>query len=131
MKDVLIINPKASKGIRRFREEKILEGLSAVGIIPETFRSEHPGHTADLAEAAAKDGADRIFISGGDGSINEAVNGLVNAQKQGFTGSALGFIPSGRGNDFCDALEIPKKMSEIAEILKRDHRMLCDIGNRI
>ena len=128
MKDVLIINPKASKGVRQFAEKKILEELSAAGITPELFRTEYAGHAAELAEAAAKKGADRVFISGGDGSINEAVNGLVNAQKQGFNNTALGFIPAGRGNDFCDALGIPKKMPKIAQILQRDHRMRCDIG---
>lgn len=128
MKDVLIINPKASKGARHFAEKKILEELSAVGITPELFRTEYAGHAVELAEAAARNGADRVFITGGDGSINEAVNGLVNAQKQGFRGTALGFIPAGRGNDFCDALGVPKKMPEIAQILQRDHRLCCDIG---
>ena len=128
MKDVLIINPHASKGMRRFSEKKILEALSAVGITAEVFRTERPGHGAELAEQAAKSGADRVFISGGDGSINEAVNGLVSAQKQGFKSTALGFIPSGRGNDFCYALGIPKKMPRIAQILQRDHRLRCDIG---
>ena len=128
MKDILIIIPHASKGIRRFREEKILEALSGAGIVPDVCRTERPGHGTELAEDAAKNGADRVFIAGGDGSINEAVNGLVNARKQGFSGTALGFIPIGRGNDFCDALGIPKKLPQIAQILKQDHRMRCDIG---
>ena len=128
MKDVLIINPRASKGLRQFREEKILAALSEAGITPETVRTERPLHAMELAENAAKNGADRVFIAGGDGSINEAVNGLVNAQKQGFTGTALGFIPAGRGNDFCDALGIHKKLPEIVKILKQDHRLRCDIG---
>ena len=128
MKDILIINPHASKGMRHFRDEKILDALSAVGIVPEVFRTERPGHAVELAEEAAKSGADRVFIAGGDGSINEAVNGLVNARKQGVSGTALGFIPVGRGNDFCDALGIPKKLPQIAQILQRDHRLRCDIG---
>ncbi len=128
MKDVLIINPHASKGIRHFSKEKILDALSSAGISPEVQQTERAGHAAELAEAAAKDGADRVFISGGDGSINEAVNGLVSAQKQGFTGTALGFIPAGRGNDFCDALGIPKNLPKVVEILKQDHRLRCDIG---
>ena len=128
MKNDLSIKPHASKGMRRFREEKILEALSAVGITPEVFRTERPGHAVELAESAAKNGADRVFITGGDGSINEAVNGLVNALKQGAKGTALGFIPAGRGNDFCDALGVPKNLKKIAAILKEDHRLRCDIG---
>lgn len=128
MKDVLIINPKASKGSRHFRDERIMDALAKEGIVPEMIKTEYPGHAIELAEKAAKNGADRVIISGGDGSINEALNGLVNAQKQGFTGTALGFIPAGRGNDFCEALGIPKSLPEIAHILKQDHRMRCDIG---
>ena len=128
MKDVLIYNPYASKGARHFREKKIMEAFSAAGLTPELFVTERPGQGTELAEEAAKNGADRVIISGGDGSINEVVNGLVNAQKQGFTGTALGFIPSGRGNDFCEALGIPKKLPEIIEILRQDNRMRCDIG---
>ena len=128
MNDVLIINPHASKGAGRFREEKVMQAFSDAGIAPELMRTERAGHASELAEAATKAGADRVFISGGDGSINEAVNGLVNAQKQGFTGTALGFLPTGRGNDFCDALGIPKKLPDIVRILKADHRLICDIG---
>ena len=105
-----------------------MDALAKEGIVPEMIKTEYPGHAIELAEKAAKNGADRVIISGGDGSINEALNGLVNAQKQGFTGTALGFIPAGRGNDFCEALGIPKSLPEIAHILKQDHRMRCDIG---
>lgn len=128
MNDVLIYNPYASKGTRHFREKKIMEVFSAAGLTPELLVTDRPGQGTELAEEAAKNGADRVIVSGGDGSINEAVNGLVNAQKQGFTGTALGFIPSGRGNDFCEALGIPKKLPEIVEILKQDNRIRCDIG---
>ncbi len=129
MKDILIINPQASKGSRHFRDERIMDALAKEGIAPELIKTEHPGHAIELAEEAAKNGADRVIISGGDGSINEAVNGLVNAQKQGFTRTALGFIPAGRGNDFCAALGIPKSLPEIVQILKQDHRIHSDIGS--
>ncbi len=128
MKDVLIFNPKASKGMKRFSEEKITEALSNAGISIEMVRTERAGHAAELAETAAKEGAGRVFITGGDGSINEAVNGLVRAQKQGFTGTALGFFPTGRGNDFCEALGINKNLKKMVDIISRDHRLQCDIG---
>ena len=128
MKNVLIFNPYAGKGSFRSSAEKILEALQKAGIDAELKKTTAPLQAAEFAEAAAKEGADRVFITGGDGSINEAVNGLVSAQKQGHTGTALGFIPTGRGNDFCDALGIRQKMPEIVEILKHDRRIRCDIG---
>ena len=128
MKNVLIFNPYAGKGSARNSEEKIREMLLSAGIETEVRRTEGAMHAAALAEAAAKEGAERVFISGGDGSINEAVNGLVSAQKQGFTGSALGIIPNGRGNDFCAAIGMPLKPERMAEVFAGDHRIRCDIG---
>lgn len=128
MKNVLIFNPHASKGIKRFSEEKIQKALSDAGIEADLIRTERAGHAIELAETAAREGAERVFVSGGDGSINEVVNGLINAQKQGYTGTALGFFPTGRGNDFCDALGINKNLKHMIDVIVRDHRIRCDIG---
>ena len=128
MKDVLIFNPHAGKGSYRCNAEKILDTLQKAGIDAEVKTTSYPNHAAELAEAAAKEGAERVFITGGDGSINEAVNGLVSAQKQGFTGTALGIIPNGRGNDFCACIDIPLKLEQTVGILARDHRIRCDVG---
>ncbi len=128
MKNVLIFNPYAGKGAFRSSAEKILEALRKAGIDAELKTTSKPYQAAEFAEAAAKEGADRVFITGGDGSINEAVNGLVSAQKQGFSGTALGIIPNGRGNDFCACIGMPLKLERIVEILARDHRLRSDVG---
>ena len=128
MKDVLIINPAAGKGIFRYTPDDMMEILNDAGIDAEAVRSESAGHASEIAEKAAKEGAARVFISGGDGSINEAVNGLIRAQQQGFTGTALGIFPNGRGNDFCDGIGMPVKKEGLTEVFKQDHRLLADIG---
>ena len=128
MKNVLIFNPYAGKGAVRSSAEKILEMLRKAGLDAELRETHAPMQAAEYAEAAAKEGAERVLITGGDGSINEAVNGLVSAQKQGFSGTALGIIPNGRGNDFCACVGIPQKLEQSVEILSRDHRMRCDVG---
>ena len=128
MKDVLIINPHAGKGVSRFGREDLLQILEQAGIDAEIRETESVFHAAGLAEDAAKAGAERVFISGGDGSVNEAVNGLVSAQKQGFTGTALGIFPNGRGNDFCDGIGMPVTKDGLTEIFRRDHRIRADVG---
>lgn len=128
MKNVLIFNPYAGKGAFRSSAEKILEALQKAGIDAELKKTTAPLQAAEFAETAAKEGADRVFITGGDGSINEAVNGLVSARKQGFTGTALGIIPNGRGNDFCACIGMPLRLEQTVAILARDHRMRCDVG---
>lgn len=129
MKNVLIFNPYAGKGAFRSSAEKILDALQKAGLDAELKRTSAPLEAAEFAETAAKEGAERVIITGGDGSINEAVNGLVSAQKQGFSGTALGIIPNGRGNDFCDGIGIPLQLEKTVGIIARDKRLRCDIGS--
>ena len=128
MKNVLIFNPYAGKGSVRSSAEKIHNALLKAGIDTEVRITTGPMNAAELAEAAAKEGAERVFITGGDGSINEAVNGLVSARKQGFSGTALGLIPNGRGNDFCAAIGMPLHLEQTTAVLAQDCRLRCDIG---
>ncbi len=128
MKDVLIFNPYAGKGSARCSADKIRDALLKAGIDADVKMTASANHAAEIAETAAKEGADRVLITGGDGSINEAVNGLVSAQKQGFTGTALGIIPNGRGNDFSACIDMPFRIDRIAEVLRRDNRLTCDVG---
>ncbi len=128
MKDVLIFNPYAGKGSARCSADKIRDALLKAGIDADVKMTASANHAAEIAETAAKEGADRVLITGGDGSINEAVNGLVSAQKQGFIGTALGIIPNGRGNDFSACIDMPFRIDRIAEVLRRDNRLTCDVG---
>lgn len=65
-----------------------------------------------------------IVIIGGDGTLNEAVNGIVN-----FKNTMLGFIPCGSGNDLARALHISKNVKEVFESLKDGTiKHICDVG---
>lgn len=66
---------------------------------------------------------DLVVVSGGDGTLNEAVAGMV---KSGF-GIPLGYIPAGTVNDFSRSLGIPKDMLEAAQIAVSENRFDCDI----
>lgn len=68
---------------------------------------------------------DRIVCSGGDGTLNETVSGLMEAKLQ----IPLGYIPSGSTNDFASSLKIPKKMEKAAQIAVCGKSFLCDIGS--
>ena len=68
---------------------------------------------------------DRIVCSGGDGTLNETVSGLMEA---GLLVS-LGYIPSGSTNDFASSLKIPKKMDKAAQVAVCGEPFLCDIGS--
>ncbi len=128
MKNALIFNPFASKGASRYKARDLLEALKGIGIKVDLLATAGDKHVDELAEQAALEGAERVIVCGGDGSINEAVNGLVNAQKKGVKDTALAFIPNGRGNDFLSAVGLNVDLDGIMQIIKADHRVPADIG---
>jgi YegS/Rv2252/BmrU family lipid kinase len=92
---VLIYNPYAGK-IRRNRE-RILQATTAAlaeaGVAaPRILPTDAAGHATALAREAAALGADLVLVLGGDGTLNEAANGLVKS------GVALGVLPAGTAN---------------------------------
>lgn len=106
----LIANPTAGRG----RTKKYLP------LIEDVFRSsgheyslsltEAPGHATLLAKEAVRAGYERIVAIGGDGTMNEVLNGLAE------TAAALGVIPSGTGNDLARSLGIPLDIAAAARI---------------
>jgi YegS/Rv2252/BmrU family lipid kinase len=62
----------------------------------DVARTERPGHAQELAAAAARQGARHVIAVGGDGTVHEVANGLLEADGD----TALGVVPLGSGNDF-------------------------------
>ncbi len=99
----LHVNPTAGRGRAGKRLVRIEELLDAEGVAFQTHLSTAVGDLEQQVRAAVDGGADRIVVAGGDGSVHEAVNGIMAAE-----GTArLGVIPTGTGNDFAKASEIP------------------------
>ena len=68
-----------------------------------------------------------LVLIGGDGSLNEAVNGIVNFEK-----TYVGFIPCGSGNDFARSINLPQKLDELVSIIfNGEIKRQCDIGEVI
>ncbi|WP_042459797.1 diacylglycerol/lipid kinase family protein [Neobacillus dielmonensis] len=112
-----IINPKAKNGKCFSVWQKIEVRLKLEGISYMAFFTEYPGHAKTLAGlvAAAPDGIEKVVVAvGGDGTIHEVVNGIVN-----FKHIILGFIPGGSGNDFSRGFQIPKEPEDALRVLLR------------
>lgn len=69
---------------------------------------------------------DRVIVSGGDGTLNEAVKGLMSFSPE--NRRSLGYIPAGTTNDFASTLNIPKNMPEAADVAVNGEEFKCDIG---
>lgn len=100
MKPILIANPAAGKRLHSF--SSIYEALG--GWIPESSPievTEYAGHAEKIALDACKRGFDTLIVLGGDGTIHETLNGILNSQ---IPGVRLGIYPIGTANDYAFTL---------------------------
>lgn len=124
MRRLVIVNPAAS---RAPAGREVVRRLAAegAGSVRET---EGPGHATRMAREAATEGTDRILVAGGDGTLNEVVNGLLGPGKSGpgggpaagggkTDGPVVEILPLGTGNDFARTLGLPMDPEEAAERL--------------
>ena len=92
----VILNPAASGGRGNRIQPKLEIGLKERGLSFTLHRTESPGHARVLAKKAAADGVGALLVVGGDGTLHEAVNGMLGCDSP----PPLGVIPVGTGNDF-------------------------------
>ncbi|HVG33589.1 MAG TPA: diacylglycerol kinase family protein [Pyrinomonadaceae bacterium] len=123
-KAVLISNPNAGRGGRKRAEEvaRFRELLKLRGVSVEVLNTNGPNDAARLAERAAKSGVREVIVSGGDGTINEALQGLVG------TDARLAIWPRGTANVLARELKIPFAVKEAAEVIARAHTERIYIG---
>lgn len=123
----IIANPISGHGNGAKVIPVIEQNLRALGVDFSLVRTERVGHAIELAHAAVLEGVDVVVASGGDGTVNEVLNGLMAANAEGKT-AALGVIPAGRGNDFSYCKGIPEEIESACKVLHADGRRSVDIG---
>jgi diacylglycerol kinase (ATP) len=123
-----IINPKARNGYSLKVWKKVESKLMDDKIPYMAFFSEYHGHAIKLAaQIAVKNSEPKVIIAvGGDGTVHEVMNGIVD-----YNNITLGFIPGGSGNDFSRGFQIPANPEEalkvILHLMKKDAPFI-DIG---
>ena len=124
MKARIIYNPTA--GREQFRRElaTVLEKLEIAGYETSAHATTGAGDAQYAASLANDNGFDLIIAVGGDGTINEVVNGISRKKKR----SKVGIIPTGTTNDFARALNIPRDIEKAVDIIVADQSMKLDIG---
>ncbi|MDP4090409.1 MAG: diacylglycerol kinase family lipid kinase [Bacillota bacterium] len=122
MRHIFIINPHAGKGITVGRISKIKEICSENGVEPEIEITKAPGHATEIARRYASDEDIRIYAVGGDGTLNEVLNGMVGSS------SSLAVIPTGSGNDFIRSLCAEVSWEDILSKSIRGEAVPMDLG---
>ncbi len=127
MKPVLVVNPRSGGG-KTGQTFSSMRGTieRALGSV-EVRMTERTGHAMALAEEAALSGAPLVVAVGGDGTLNEVVNGLMNAKSQGKE-SELGLIAQGTGGDFRRSLGLEHRLDAYLEALSRGTTRRIDVG---
>lgn len=109
----LFLNPTAGRGRAGRRQSRIVELMGESGFAVECHLSRSPGDLEEQVRQQVDQGATRVVVAGGDGSIHEAVNGLLRSKSR----AAFGVVPTGTGNDFAKACDIPLDWEHAARLL--------------
>jgi diacylglycerol kinase (ATP) len=123
----LIVNPVAANGAVGKNWPRIRDFLQAEGVSFDAVLTEEPGHATQLAQQALDDGYRTIVAVGGDGTVNEVINGLV---EEGAVDPevTLGIIPCGKGADFARMMGMPRDYMEACRQLLRLEPRPVDLG---
>ena len=114
MKHIFIVNPAAGKSDRTAKYREMIDAAFAPrGLSYELLVSGAPGECRTLARQAAQSGEEvRLYACGGDGTLNEVVNGVV-----GYDNAAVTHFPGGSGNDTIKIFDDPAAFTSIERLL--------------
>ena len=121
---LFIFNPHSGKGQIKNNLVDIVDIMVKAGYDVTIYTTQaRPDATRKVMQEAAN--FDRIVCSGGDGTLDEVVTGLIKSD----TNTPIGYIPAGSTNDFANSLGIPKEMVKAAEVAVGKNPFPCDIGD--
>ena len=123
-----IVNPVAGSGRGLTDWPLISKLLRDNGIVPEYVFTERKYHAIELAVEAVNKGFRKILVVGGDGTINEVVNGVFIQQQALTQDVLLSVIAVGTGNDWIRMFGIPLKYSEAIRAIVNEYSFLQDVG---
>jgi YegS/Rv2252/BmrU family lipid kinase len=121
---ILISNPNAGRGGQRRAHEvaRFCESLEKRGVEVEAFDTTGPNDAARLAANLSRESERDVIVSGGDGTINEALQGLVG------TNARLAVWPRGTANVLARELELPFDIEGAAEVIARGRSKPVHVG---
>lgn len=124
----VIYNPKAGTRKVQKRWKEIKEYMDTQGVRYDYVQSEGFGSVERLARILANNGYRTIVIVGGDGALNDAINGIMASHAERKQDIALGIIPNGIGNDFARYWRLTPEYKDAVDCLIRRRRRKIDVG---
>jgi diacylglycerol kinase (ATP) len=124
----IIVNPNAGKKKGKQDWPGITRLLADAGIEYLSFFTEHRGHAIELTKKYIRTGFRKIIVVGGDGTLNEVVNGIFSQKHVEPSAVILGMIPVGTGNDWCRMFHIPHDYEAAIRVIKENRQFVQDTG---
>jgi YegS/Rv2252/BmrU family lipid kinase len=118
---VFLVNPASSNGSTGKRWPELAHRAAQLGLEGEALLSERPGQLTELAREAAANGR-LLIVVGGDGTLNEVVNGVAG------TGAVVAVLPNGTGQDFGRTYGIPARFEEAVRVALEGETRTVDAG---
>lgn len=126
---LLVINPKASKGKGEVKARKINEYFTSKGWKCTVAYTQGEGHAEKLARSGVENGFKTIIAAGGDGTVNEVINGIMKSGHH--EDVRMGVVPVGRGNDFAWIAGIPNDWKKAVDIIVEREAKPTDVGHAV
>ncbi|WP_458414896.1 diacylglycerol kinase [Schinkia sp. CFF1] len=120
----IIYNPTAGRELFKRHIPEVLMKLEAAGYETSCHATKAAGDATVASSLAANRGFDVVIAAGGDGTINEVINGLAEHEVR----PKLGIIPVGTTNDFARAIKANGSIDKAVDIIARGHTKKIDIG---
>ena len=125
---LFIVNPASGAGKAGRQWAQIESWLPSAGIPFETARTTRPHEATEIAQAAVRQSRPVVVAVGGDGTLNEVVNGFFHNGAPLPTSSRLAMVPLGTGGDFRRTLRIPVDPRVAVDVLKSGVVRKLDVG---
>jgi diacylglycerol kinase (ATP) len=121
LKATLFVNPLAGRGKCHRRHPEVAKTLRDAGVECDVVVSQYPGHITQVSSDVAARGEDTVIVCGGDGTVNEVINGVAGTQ------TAVGIVPLGSANHLATSVEIGKDIGAACRIIRQRHTEAIDV----
>ncbi|MDT8302913.1 MAG: diacylglycerol kinase family lipid kinase [Sedimentisphaerales bacterium] len=124
--NIIIANKKARWGLNRSRVRRAEAFLDKNKFAFSSYTTDYPGHALEIAAQATIQKVDIIVVIGGDGTLNEVINGVLAAGCSQIP--CIGIIPTGSSNDFSKSLGLPQRLDKACLAIINGNTKYVDIG---
>ena len=126
---LVIVNPASAGGRTGRRWPALRDALRAAVVSFDVHLTSAPNEATSVTRTALRDGRDRVIVVGGDGTLNECVNGFFEPDGTPVRPQAsLAMLPSGTGGDFRRTAHLPTDPRRLAAIVAAHHTRAVDLG---